>query len=142
MEMLGAMAGERTNYLSVALRARAAIKTLKSLMNERQGLLSLTNSDLQQDLKSVVQSLKAIESSEPLHAKLSHEAPYRRYEEVQTLDEVRKSFKDAQLIGRLEALLGGGCQQDDMRTAIRLFSAIERRALYHYSDPSWAGLSV
>jgi len=32
-----AMAGERTNYLSVALRARAAIKTLKSLMNEPQG---------------------------------------------------------------------------------------------------------
>jgi hypothetical protein len=142
MEGLAAMAGERTNYLSVALRARGAIKTLKSLMNARQGLLSLPNPELQQDLKSVVQSLKAIESSEPVHTKLSQEAPYRRFEEVQTLDEVSKSFKDAQLLTRLEALLNGGYQQDDMRTAIRLFSAIERRALYHYSDPSWAGSGV
>ncbi len=128
----GAMAGERTDYLSVALRARAAIKTLKSLKNERQEVLTLSNSELEQDLKSVVQSLKAIESSEPLHAKLSHEAPYRRFEELQTLDEVSRSFKDAQLLARLEALLSGRRQQDDMRTAIRLFSAIERRALYHY----------
>jgi hypothetical protein len=139
METLAVMAGERINYLSVALRARGAIKTLKSLMSARQGLLSLPNPELQQDLKSVLQSVKAIESSEPLHAKLSHETPYRRFEEVQTLDEVSKSFKDAQLLARLEALLSGGCQEEDMRTAIRLFSAIERRALYHYSDPSWAG---
>ena len=138
MEMF-AMAGERTNYLSVALRARAAIKTLKCLMKERQGLLCLSNSELEQDLKSVVQSLKAIESSDPLHAKLSHEAPYLRFEELQTVDEVSKSFKDEQLLVSLEALLNGGCQQDDMRTAIRLFSAIERKALYHYSDPAWAG---
>ena len=142
METLTGMAGERTNYLSVALRARGAIKTLKSLMNARQGLLSLSNSELQQDLKSVVQSLRAIESSEPLHAKLSHEAPYRLFEEVQTLDEVSRSFKDDQLLARLQALINGGCQMEDMRTAIRLFSAIERRALYHYSDPSWAGSSV
>ena len=142
METQGAMAGERTNYLSVALRARAAIKMLKSLMNECQGILSLSNSELEQDLKSVVQSLKAIESSEPLRAKLSHEAPYSRFEELQTLDEVRRSFKDAQLLTRLEALLSGGRQHDDMRSAIRLFSAIERRALYHYNDPSWAGSGV
>jgi hypothetical protein len=115
---------------------------LKSLLNAPQGLLSLSNSELQQDLKSVVQSLKAIESSGPVHAKLSHEAPYRRFEEVQTLDEVSKSFKDVQLLTRLEALINGVCQQEDIRTAIRLFSAIERRALYHYSDPSWAGSGV
>ena len=64
------MAGERTNYLSVALRARGAIKTLKSMMNARQGLLSLPNPELQQDLDSVVQSLKAIESAGPLHSRL------------------------------------------------------------------------
>jgi hypothetical protein len=139
METLTAMAGERTNYLSVALRARAAIKTLKSLMSRRQGILSLSNSELEEDLRGVVQSLKAIETSEPLQARLSHEAPYRRFEEVQTLDEVSKSFKYAQLLSGLEALLSGGCQPDDIRTAIRLFSAIEKRALYHYSDPSWAG---
>jgi len=142
METLGSMAGERTNYLSIALRARGAIKTLKSLKSAHQGLLALPNPDLQQDLKSVLQSLKAIESSEPLHAKLSHEAPYLRFEEVQTLDEVSKSFKDAHLLSSLQALLDGGFQPDDMRTAIRLFSAIERRALYHYSDPSWAGSGV
>jgi len=141
MESL-AMAGERTNYLSVALRARGAIKTLKSMMSARQGLLSLPNPELQQDLDSVVQSLKAIESSEPLNSKLSREAPYRRFEEVQTLDEVSRSFRDANLLAPLEALLKVGCEQNDMRTAIRLFSAIERRALYHYSDPSWAGLGV
>jgi hypothetical protein len=142
MEPLATMSGERTNYLSVALRARGAIKTLRSLMNARQGLLSLPNPELQHDLTSVVLSLRAIEASEPIHAKLLHEIPYRRFEEVQTLDEVSRSFKDTQLIPRLEALLNGGCQQDDMRTAIRIFSAIERRALYHYSDPSWAGSAI
>jgi len=142
MDTQGAMAGERTNYLSVALRARAAIKALKLLMNEPQGILSLSTSELGQDIKSVVQSLKAIESSEPLHAKLSHEAPYRRFEELQTLDEVSRAFKDTQLLTRLEALLSGRSEQDNMRTAIRLFSAIERRALYHYGDPSWAGPGV
>ena len=142
MEALAAMSGERINYLSVALRARGAIKTLKSLMNAQQGLLSLPNPELQQDLRSVVQSLKAIESSEHLTAKLSNESTYRRFEEVQMLDEVTRSFKDSQLLPRLEALLSGGCKQDDMRTAIRLFSAIERRALYHYGDPSWAESGV
>jgi hypothetical protein len=139
METSAAMPGERTNYLSVALRARGAIKTLKSMMNAGQGLMSLPNSELQQDLDGVVQSLKAIESSEPLHSRLSREAPYRRFEEVQTLDEVSRSFRDAQLLPPLEALLKGGTEQDDMRSAIRFFSAIEKRALYHYSDPSWAG---
>jgi hypothetical protein len=142
MEAVSVMSGERINYLSVALRARGAIKTLKSLMNARQGILSLPNPELQHDLNSVVQSLKAIESAEPLHAKLSHETPYRRFEEVQTFDEVTKSFKDTQLLAHLEALLNGGCEENDMRTAIRLFSAIERRALYHYNDPSWAGSGV
>jgi hypothetical protein len=136
------MAGERTNYLSVALRARAAIKTLKSLMNESQGTLTLSSSEVQQDLESVVQSLKAIECSEPVQAKLSHQAPYRRFEELQTFDEVSKSFKDAQLLTGLEALLSGGGKPEHMRIAIRLFSAIEKRALYHYSDPSWAGSGV
>lgn len=139
MEPLATMAGERTNYLSVALRARSAIKTLRSMMSACQGLLSIPNPELGQDLRSVVESLKAIEVSQPLHAKLCHEMPYRRFEEVQTLDEVSRSFKDPELIPRLEAVLDGGCQREDMRTAIRLFSAIERRALYHYSDPSWAG---
>jgi|HubBroStandDraft_6_1064221.scaffolds.fasta_scaffold592210_1 hypothetical protein len=132
------MPGERINYLSVALRARGAIKTLKSLMNVRQGVLSLPSPELQQDLEIVLRSLRAVDSSKPLHSGLSSEAPYRPFEEVQTLDEVTKSFKDAQALSRLEALLAGGCKQDDLRTAIRLFAAVERRALYHYSDPSWA----
>src|SRR5271168_2089923 len=126
METFG-MAGERTNYLSVALRARAAIKTLKSLMDEPQGILSLANSELEQDLKGVTQSLKAIECAEPLHAKLSSEAPYQRFEELQTLDEVTRSFKDTQLLPRLEALLSGDRKQDDKRTAIPLFSIAEKR---------------
>lgn len=136
------MSGERTNYLSIALRARGAIKSLKSMMNEVQGALPLPNAQLLEDLRSVVQSLKAIESAEQTRASLSHEAPYIRFEEVQTLDEVAKSLKDERLLGHLEALLSGGCQRDDMRTAVRLFSAIEKRALYHYSDPSWTGSGV
>jgi hypothetical protein len=133
------MAGERTNYLSLALRARGAIKTLKSLMNASQGLLPLSNSELAQDLDSVVQSMKAIGSSDSLHSKLSHERRYRRFEEVQTLDEVTRSFKDPKLLSRLEAVLNGGTKQEDMRAAIRLFCAVERRALHHYNDPSWSG---
>ena len=132
----------RVNYLAVALRARGAIKTLKSLMSARQGVLSLPNPQLQQDLESVLRSLRAVESSKPLHSGLSSEMPYRPYEEVQTFEEVTRSFRDTQALARLEALVAGGCDQDDMRTAIRLFSAVERRALYHYNDPSWAQSGV
>lgn len=132
------MAGERVNYLSVALRARGAIKTLKSLISLQQGLLSLPNPDLQQDLASVISSVRATTYSDVGQAKLSSEIQYSRFEEVQTLDEVTKSFKDKDVLLRLETLLKGGCDEDDMRTAIRLFSAIERQALYHYNDPSWA----
>lgn len=139
MDLVPAMAGERTNYLAIALRARGAIKMLKSMMNARQNILALPSPELKQDLDSVVQSLRAIECSEPFHSMLSREALYRRFEEVQTLDEVTRSFGEAQILAPLEALLKGGCEQGDMRTAIRLFSAIERRALYHYSDPAWAG---
>lgn len=142
MEMSIIMAGERTNYLSVALRARAAIKTLKSLMLAQQGLLCLSSTELHQDMKSVADLLRAIEHGEPLQARLSHEAPYRQFEEVQTVDEVSRSFKSAQILAPLEALLGGGSQKEDTRAAIRLFSAIEKRALYHYSDPSWSGLGA
>lgn len=132
------MAGERINYLSVALRARGAIKTLKSLINARQGVLSLQNSELQQDLASVLLYLRAIESSKPLLSQLSNEAPYRPFEEVQTVEEVTKSFGDSETLSQLDALVAGGCNENDLRTAIRLFSAIEKRALYHYNDPSWA----
>jgi hypothetical protein len=130
--------GERINYLSVALRARGAIQTLKSLIDARQGVLSLPNPSLQEDLKSVLHSLRAGDSSEPVQSKLSGDVPYRPFEEVETLDEVSKSFKDTQILSRLEALIEGGCDEVDMRIAIRLFSAVERRALYHYNDPSWA----
>lgn len=132
------MAGERVNYLSVALRARGAIKTLKSLMSMQQGLLALPNPELQEDLGSVINSLRATASPDSGHAKLSLEIQYSRFEEVQTLDEVIRSFTDKHVLSRLESLLKGGCNEDDMRTAIRLFSAIERQALYHYNDPSWA----
>ena len=139
MNAVTGMTGERTNYLSVALRARGAIKTLKKLMSERQGILSLSNTELQTDLKGVLQSLKAIESSEPFSSNLSNESSYRPFEEVQTLDEVSKRFKGVELLTSLESLISGGCGSDEMRTAIRLFSAIEKTALYHYSDPSGAG---
>ncbi len=122
------MSGERINYLSIALRARGAIKTLKSLMSARQGLLSLPNPELQDDLTSMLRSLKAAESSEALHSRLSEDTPYRRFEEVQTLEEIGKPFRHEHVLARLEALLSGGYQEEEMRTAIRLFSAVERRA--------------
>ena len=126
------MAGERINYLSIALRARAAIKTLKCLVETRE-----FTSELKRDLEVVLNSLKSGDSK-PLRSKLSNEVPYSRFEEVQTLDEVAKSFKDTDLVSRLEALLKGACEEDDVRSAIRVFSAIEKRALYQYNDPSWA----
>jgi hypothetical protein len=137
MTMVTTMAGERINYLSVALRARDAIKTLKSLAKQDRSA-STPSKELKHELELVVNSLKAVDPSHPLHSKLSHEGPYTRFEEVQTLDEVTKSFKDTQVLSGLEALLEGGCKEEDVRTAVRLFSAIERRALYHYNDPFWA----
>ena len=142
MTTVAIMPGERINYLSVALRARAAIKTLKSLMNRRQGVLSLPNTELQEDLESVLRALRSIEPSRSVRSQLSSDIPYRRFEAVQTVDEVTRAFKDAHVLSRLEALSTGGCDEGDMRIAIRLFSAIERRALYHYNDPSWAQQGV
>ena len=138
MTMVIGMTGERINYLSVALRARGAIKTLKSLINSRQGVLSLPNNDLLEDLQSVLRSLTNSGGSGPLRSKLANEAPYRPFEELQTFEEVTSLFKDAQTLSHLESLLNGGYNEDNLRTAIRLFSAVERAALNHYNDPSWA----
>ena len=128
------MTGERVNYLSVALRARAAIKTLKSLISAQQGVL--LNTELQHDLAKVIAQLRGA-SANRVHAKLASDVEYNRFEEVQTLEEVTKSFEEKELLSRLESLLEGGCNTDDMRSAVKLFSAIERQALYHYHDPSW-----
>jgi len=136
MKMVNNMAGDRVNYLSIALRARGAIKTLKSLNSANQRVL-VPEGDLQYYLGDLVNWLKAA-SSKSLHSKLSSEATYRRFEEVQTLDEVTKAFKNVQLLPHLEALLQGKCDEEDVRTAIKLSSAIERRALYYYNDPSLA----
>ena len=137
MTSVTVMAGERINYLSIALRARGAIKTLRSLIKADKSVSAPTD-ELKHDLEAVVTSLKASDPSAPLHSRLASDVPYARFEEVQTLDEVTKSLKDTQVLSRLEALLQGGYKEDDVRTAIRLFSAVERRALYHYTDPFWA----
>jgi hypothetical protein len=130
------MVGDRVNYLSIALRARGAINALKSLIGAKQGVLPLPNEELRQDLEGVIRSFQAAGAASKLNHKLASEETYSPYEEVQTVDEVMRSFKDKDALSRLQLLLNTGCNELEMRTAIRLFAAIERRALYHYGDPA------
>jgi hypothetical protein len=130
-------AGERINYLSLALRARGAIQSLKALNASHQPVL-IPSGELQHYLKTLVLSFKSFIGSHPGQSALTSEVPYRPFEEEQTIDEVAALFKGADVVSPLEALLKGACQDDDIRTAIRVCSAVERRALYRYHDPSWS----
>jgi hypothetical protein len=134
----GAMtSGERINYLSLALRARGAIQSLKTLSASHQPVL-IPSGELQHYLETLVLSFKSFNSSRPGQSALAGENPYRPFEEEQTIDEVAALFKGADVVSQLEALLEGACQDDDIKTAIRICSAVEKRALYHYHDPSWS----
>jgi hypothetical protein len=132
LSVLMANRGEQINYLSLALVARSAIKRLK--------LLSPANEpapELKSALKAALNSLTDSKPHEGLYSSLHDEGGFNRYEEIQTVEEVIKALGDPSLKEGIERILTSErYTKEDIRTALRFFSAVENRALYHYDDPS------
>ena len=128
-----AASGERINYLSLALQARSAIKRLKLLAAG-----STPPAELLSALKAAIDSLEVPSGHGELCSKLYDEAGFNRFEEVQTVEEVIADLDESRLSDEMNRLITGCGTQEDIRAAIRFFSALENRALYHYDDPSLA----
>jgi len=124
---------ERINYLALALGARRAIKGLKMLLRTKH-----VPPEAREALQSAVNSVKALAAPGKLYSELHNEGGYDRSEAIQTLQEVADQMLDGRLLASLEAIIAGTNTEEDVHLAIRFFSAIEKRALHHYDDPSLA----
>jgi hypothetical protein len=122
--------GQRINYLSLAIEARRAIKGLKAFASTRE-----TTPELKSALNAVIGSINALKAPQELYSKLHEKGSYDYFEHLQTLKEVADALNDKHLAERLEAILASHYQEDDIQSAIRFFSAMEKRALHHYNDP-------
>lgn len=126
--------GERIKYLSLALQARSAIKRLRLLSPASEPAPELRSA-----LQAALNSLTGSKPQEGLYSRLYDEAGFNRFEEIQTVEEVISVLDDPNLKDRIERILKGRKYGDeDIRTVIGFFSALENRALYHYDDPSLA----
>jgi hypothetical protein len=126
--------GERVNYLSLALQARSAIKRLSSLVPPNEPAI-----ELKPALQAALNSLSEATAPQRLYSKLYDEAGFNRFEEIQTVDEVIRALNDPNLKDEIQRVLSGQrYTEQDVRAAVRFFSALENRALYHYDDPSLA----
>jgi hypothetical protein len=125
--------GERINYLSLALQARSAIKRLSELRP-----IDKPTSELKSTLQAALSSLGAAGMGESLCNRLYEEGGFNRFEEIHTLEEVIRTLNNANPQQEIGRIVSGEFADDDIRAAIRFFSAVENRALYHYDDPSLA----
>jgi hypothetical protein len=126
--------GERTNYLSLALQARSAIKRLR---------LVLVGGEPTPELKSALgAALNSLSEPTPKSGSVSRlhdEAGFNRFEEIQTVEEVIRVLDDPDLRDEIARICAGKAYTaEDVRAVIGFFSAVENRALYHYDDPSLA----
>jgi hypothetical protein len=126
--------GERTNYLSLALQARSAIKRLRRVLEGEEPTAEL-KSALGAALNSLIEPTP---QSGPV-SRLHDEAGFNRFEEVQTVEEVLRALDNSDLKNEIERICAGKTySEEDVRATIVFFSAVENRALYHYDDPSLA----
>jgi hypothetical protein len=126
-------AGERSRYLSLALDARRAINAIRAVQESRGDLMELRHS-----IGAAAASLDAVSSDMDLYAHLASEqcAPYRRFEEIQTVVEASTTFESGILIPSLKSLLASESpQESDLSVARKFFRALEGRALHHFNDP-------
>jgi hypothetical protein len=124
-------AGERLNYLTMALEARRALNALRLCLKSRQRTPELTSS-----LSAATASLEALGAPSDMYAKHG-EAIYSTYEEIKTLQEVRRALNVDDLNLSLKSLLSDDPPKEDtLRMAIRFFTALESRALHHCDDPA------
>jgi len=90
-------------------------------------------------LRAALNSLSEPTSQSSAVSKLHDEAGFNRFEEIQTVEEVRRALDDPNLKDEIERIHAGKkYTEKDVRAAIEFFSAVENRALYHYDDPSLA----
>ena len=126
--------GERINYLSLALQARSAIKRLRVLLPANK-----PTPELRSALRAALNSLSDAKPHERPYSRLYDEAGFNRFEQIQTVEEVIRVLDDPNLKEGIERILKGRKYTDeDVRSTIGFFSAVENRALYHYDDPSLA----
>jgi hypothetical protein len=94
---------------------------------------------LRSALQAALNSLTNPKPQQGLYSKLYDEGGFNRFEEIQTVEEVIRVLDDPSLKDRIERILRGQKYTDeDVRTVLGFFSAVENRALYHYDDPSLA----
>ncbi len=126
--------GDRTNYLSLALQARSAIKRLRLLSPPNEA-----TPELKSALQAALNSLSDTKPQEGMCSRLYDEAGFNRFEQIQTVEEVIRALDGPNLKRGIEHILEGPeYTNEDVRATIGFFSAVENRALYHYDDPSLA----
>jgi hypothetical protein len=127
--------GDRTNYLTLALQARSAIKRLRLVLAGEEPTPEL-KSALQAALNSL--SEPALQPAGPV-SRLHDEAGFNRFEGIRTVEEVVHVLDDPDLRDEIERIRASeNYTKEDVRATIGFFSAVENRALYHYDDPSLA----
>jgi len=126
-------AGERIQYLSLALDARKAIEALCAFLETGERSVKLKRS-----IRDVTNYLQAVQGGGDLYANLSGRSSFEHFEQIQTLDEVKNAFQDKDLVAKLEGVLKPGssrAQRENAKYAIKFFSRLEGRALHHYNQP-------
>ncbi|MGD0498812.1 MAG: hypothetical protein ABSC23_10295 [Bryobacteraceae bacterium] len=128
------------HYLSLALDARRIIDELLQLAESGQG-----SSAWQETLSDVVASLEtAADVPQPTTSRFV----FSHYEQIRTLDEVKKPEERAALTEKLKKLESHAFSQNDSKSslydAIDFFTNVESRALYHYRrrPGAWASASA
>ena len=127
-------AGERIQYLSLALDARQAIEALCSFLETGNQSPKLKGS-----IQDVTSYLEAVNGGGDLYAGLTGPSSFEHFEQIQTLDEVKESFRDKDLVSRLEGVLNAKSdhlKRENAKFAIKFFSKLEGRALHHYNQPA------
>src|SRR4051794_14995337 len=109
-------AGERIQYLSLALDARKAIEALCNFLETGE-----RSTNLRRSIRDVANYLQAVQGKGDLYANLSGRSSFEHFEQIQTLDEVKNAFRDKDLVARLESVLGSGsshAQRENAKYAI------------------------
>ena len=120
----------RSRYLALALDARKVIDALIEFVDKEK-----REEGLDQSLQEVIDSLQTKKEDifSPLRDRLAFS---EYYEQVCTVDEALKPTDRAKIVEKLETVKAKQAtlekQKQDAFDAIKLLSAIESRALYHY----------
>lgn len=126
--------GDRTPYLQLALNAREVINALLRVRQAHEQVPAA----LLLAIEDAVASLTAVSERGSLFDHLREPSAFTRYEQIQTLAEVRDALKDDRLIEKLNTIIRPDADPDQRwqyaGDVLRFFSALESRALHHYKQ--------